>query len=210
MQGRSELYYPNRIARAIFMAMDDVMGAHGLQSLLSLARMEQYADSLPPDDMSRAVDFSSIAALNIALEELYGANGGRGMALRIGQRAFVGGLKNFGAMRAANDAAFRNLPVHKRTEYGLQGLALILTNFSDQKSSVVVKEDSLEFISEVSPYAWGRNTNKPVCHMMVGIIMECLRWSTNGYKFYVREIECTATGAERCVFRINKQAIGEQ
>ncbi len=192
------------------MAMDDVMGAHGLQSLLSLAQMEQYADSLPPDDMSRAVDFSSIAALNIALEELYGVNGGRGMALRIGQRAFVGGLKDFGAMRAANDAAFRNLPVHKRTEYGLQGLAAILTNFSDQQSSVVVKEDSLQFISNVSPYAWGRETSKPVCHMMVGIIMECLRWSTNGYKFYVREIECTASGAEHCTFRVNKQAIGEQ
>lgn len=210
MQAHSGLYYPNRIARAIFTAMDDVMGAHGLRSLLGLAQLENYAQNLPPDDMSRSVDFVTVSALNAALEDLYGTNGGRGMALRIGQRAFVSGLKTFGAMRAANDPVFRNLSVHKRTEYGLQGLAAILTNFSDQKSYVRVEDDNLYFVSEVSPYAWGRTASKPVCHMMVGIIMECLRWSTNGYKFYVREIECTATGSEKCTFRVNRQAIGEQ
>jgi predicted hydrocarbon binding protein len=46
--------------------------------------------------------------------------------------------------------------------------------------------------------------------MMVGMILECLRWSSNGYEFYVREVECCATGHAHCLFRVNKSAIGER
>jgi hypothetical protein len=210
VQEPSGLYYPNRIARAFFSAMDDVMGPNGLSTLLNIAQMEAYLSFPPPDDLKRQFDFAAIAALNEALEEMYGARGGRGMALRIGQSSFARGLKEFGAMRAINHPAFRNLPLPKRIDYGLRGLAAILTNFSDQSSHVENNGNALLFISEVSPFSWGRTADKPLCHMMGGIILECLRWSSNGYEFYVREVECTAAGHERCVFRVNKSSIGER
>ncbi|GAB5494681.1 MAG: 4-vinyl reductase [Phototrophicaceae bacterium] len=210
MQEKSGLYYPNRIALAFFSAMDDVMGPNGLNSLLNIANMTSYLDNPPPDDLHRQFDFASIASMNIALEEMYGTRGGRGMALRIGQSAFARGLKDFGALRAINHPTFRNLPLSKRIDYGLNSLASVLTNFSDQHSYVENDEKVLLFISKVSPFSWGRTAEKPVCHMMGGIILECLRWASNGYEFYVREIECTATGHEKCVFRVNKRAIGER
>jgi len=206
----SGYYYPNRIARAFFAAMDDVMGQHGLSALLTLAHLDHYLGNLPPDDLQRQFDFSAIAAMNVALEDMYGVRGGRGMALRIGQSSFASGLKNFGAMRAAADPAFRALPLEKRLEYGLNGLASILTNFTDQESTVETLDGAFLFISENSPYAWGRNADKPVCNMMVGILLESLRWVSNGYEFYVREVECRASGGDRCVFRVNKSAIGER
>lgn len=206
----SGLYYPNRIARAFFSAMDDVMGPNGLSSLLTIAKMERYLENLPPDNLQREFDFAAISGLNIALEEMYGLRGGRGMALRIGQSSFARGLREFGAMRAVNDSAFRSLTLNKRIDYGLRSLAAILSNFSDQSSSVENGSDTLQFISDISPFSWERQSDKPVCHMMVGMIMECLRWSSNGYEFYVREVECCATGDAQCVFRVNKSAIGER
>ncbi|MGB7341252.1 MAG: 4-vinyl reductase [Phototrophicaceae bacterium] len=210
MQEPSGLYYPNRIARAFFAAMDDVMGPNGLSALLTSANMETYLTHPPDNDLKRAFDFAAIATLNEGLEEMYGVRGGRGMALRIGQSAFARGLKDFGAMRAVNHPAFKNLSLSKRITYGLNGLAAILTNFSDQRATVESQENTLLFVSDISPFAWGRTAEKPVCHMMGGIILECLRWSSNGYEFYVREVECTATGHEHCVFRVNKSAIGER
>lgn len=206
----SGLYYPNRIARAFFAAMDDVMGQNGLSTLLHLADMENYLQELPPDDLQRQFDFAGIASLNNALEEMYGARGGRGMALRIGQSSFARGVKGFGAMRAIDDPAFRALAMTKRIDYGLRGLAAVLTNFSDQTSTVQVENNTLSFISDVTPFSWGRIADKPVCHMMVGMILECLRWSSNGYEFYVREVSCRACGDDQCVFRVNKSAIGER
>lgn len=202
------LYYPNRIARAFFAAMDDVMGQYGLSQLLETADLQSYLAHPPPDNLERQFDFAEIAALNRALETVYGLRGGQGMALRIGLASFARGLKTFGIMRAVDDPAFRALPLDRRIEYGLKALATLLTNFSDQASFVQVEEDVLLFISEVSPYSWGRQADKPVCHMMVGILQECLRWVSNGREYYVREIECSATGDQRCVFRISRVAIG--
>jgi hypothetical protein len=206
----SGLYYPNRIARAFFAAMDDVMGQNGLSQLLGLADMTAYMDTLPPDNLKREFDFAAIAALNTGLEKMYGVRGGRGMALRIGQSAFSRGLKDFGALRGINSAAFRVLPLEKRIDYGLHGFAAVLTNFSDQACTIESEGNALLFISDESPFSWNRTSEKPVCHMMVGMILECLRWSSNGYEFYVRETHCRAAGHSQCIFRINKSAIGER
>jgi len=185
------------------------MGQHGLSSLLQMAGMPNYINHLPADNLQREFDFALIAAMNLALEEMYGTRGGRGMALRIGRAAFAQGIKGFGAMKAIADPAYRVLPVEKRIEYGLRGLAAILSNFSDQQSWVEAEKHALLFASDVSPYAWGRLSEQPVCHMMVGIIQEALRWASNGYEFYVRETACHATGSDQCIFRINKRPIGE-
>lgn len=203
------LYYPNRIARALFVAMEDVMGQHGMSTLLELAMLEQYKDAPPPDNLNREFDFAAIAAISIALEQMYGTRGGRGMALRVGRASFAGGIKRFGVMKGIGDPAFRALPLQQRVEFGLRGLASVFTNFSDQTSTVEQAGQALLFRVEESPFAWGRSSDKPVCHAMVGIILECLSWASNGYEFYVREVSCRATGASACVFKINKTAIGE-
>jgi hypothetical protein len=206
----SGLYYPNRIARAFFAAMDDVMGENGLSQLLGQIHLESYLTELPPDNLEREFDFATLAALNIGLEKMYGLKGGRGMALKIGQSAFSRGLKDFGALRGVSAPAFRALPLAKRIEYGLQAFAAVLTNFTDQTCHVETDGNALLFISDGCPFAWHRTSEKPVCHMMVGMILDCLRWSSNGYEFYVRETHCRATDDEQCVFRINKSAIGER
>jgi hypothetical protein len=80
----SGLYYPNRFARLFFLAMEDVMGKHGLNSVLSIANLDAYIDQPPPDNMARQFDFAYMAALSEALENMYGTRGGRGIALRFG------------------------------------------------------------------------------------------------------------------------------
>lgn len=205
----SGLYYPNRIARSFFVAMDDVMGQHGLKLLLERAAMQHFVHHWPPDTLARDFDFAWLAALNQGLEGMYGARGGRGIALRIGHASFAHGLRGFGLMRGLADPAFKSLPLDKRIFYGAKGLASVLTHFTDQHSAVENYDETLLFTSEISPFSWKRVSNKPVCHMMVGMIWECLRWASDGYEFYVRETACRATGSDQCVFQINKQAIGE-
>jgi predicted hydrocarbon binding protein len=204
----SGLYYPNRIARYFFQAMEDVMGQNGLNVVLGMAGLEAYVGKLPGDNLACEFDFAYLAAIQQALEEMYGARGGRGIALRIGRACFSHGLKNFGALAGVNDRAFRVLPLDERCRIGLKALADIFTKFSDQQSSVEEDDQGYRFIVEVSPMAWGRAADKPVCHLLVGILQECLRWVSNGYEYYVYETACRACGGTHCVFTINKMPIG--
>lgn len=185
------------------------MGQNGLNMLLGGAGLSDYMHDPPPDNLNREFDFAAMSALNESLEQMYGPRGGRGMALRIGRAAFAHGIKSFGVMRGLGAPAFRALPLDQRIDFGLQALATIFTHFSDQTSVVATAGDALLFKVETSPFAWGRTADKPVCHALVGIIQEGLRWASNGYEFYVREIACRATGSDECVFRINRTAIGE-
>lgn len=205
----SSLYYPNRIARYFFQAMEDVMGQGGLNMVLSLARLDQYVGKPPPDTLDKTFDFASMTALNIALEETYGPRGGRGMALRVGRATFSMGMKNFGILAGINDPTFRALPLEKRCMLGLQALAQVFNNFSDQKSSVEEDGESYRFIVPTSAMCWQRKTDKPVCHALVGIIQECMRWASNGFEYYVVESHCRACGDAECVFIVQKTPIGQ-
>lgn len=203
----SGLYYPNRIARHLLLAMEDVMGKSGLNTILSLATLEHHIDHLPSSNLTKAFDFAEIAAISEALESMYGARGGRGIALRVGRATFARGMKGFGAMAGMNDPAFHALPLENRSWLGLNALAAIFSNFSDQQSAVHDMGTTFELVTEIAPPAWGRNTDKPVCHLLTGIVQESLRWSSNGHEYHVREVECRASGGDACVFVANKRPI---
>jgi len=206
---RSGLYYPNRIVRYFFLAMEEVMGLGGLNTVLSNAKLTRFQQERPPDNLEKTVDFTELAALSNALEEVYGPRGGRGMAMRIGRACFSMGIKNFGVMLAMQDPAFRALALDERCMLGLRALDSVFNRFSDQHSTVEQDETSYRYIVDNSAFAYGRHTDKPVCHALLGIVQECMSWASNGYEFYVVESTCRACGSPNCTFQITRKPIGQ-
>ena len=204
----SGLYYPNRFARHFMLAMQEVMGRNGLNAILSMSGLESYIDQLPPDNMAKQFDFAYMAAMSEALEDMYGPRGGRGIALRIGQATFSSGMKNFGALAGMSQPAFKALPMPKRVDLGLKALAAVFTRFTDQQTTIEDNDDHYLVTVDISPMAWGRSIEQPVSHALVGIIRECLRWSSHGYEFHVYELPRQTTGEENFLFKINKTPIG--
>jgi len=183
------------------------MGRHGLDAILASAGLTALSSNPPPSTLDRAFDFAQLSKINAALDDLYGARGGRGMALRTGRAWFALGLIQFGALRGIADPAFRALSVTDRTRVGLRALADIFTNFSDQVSHLEESDQQFRFIVKPSPFAYERQAERPVCHPLVGLLQEHLRWASNGREFIVRETQCSATGADHCTFLINKTAV---
>jgi predicted hydrocarbon binding protein len=200
------LYYPNRFARDLFTAMEEVMGKHGLDATLSMAGLQAYVDQPPPDDLAREFEFTSVGRINRALDDMYGLRGGRGMALRAGRAWFAQGMKSFGALRGVADPAFRRLPLEDRCRLALNALAGIFTRFSDQQSQVEELDGTFRFVVAASPFAWDFESERPVCHPLVGLLQENLRWASNGREYIVRETHCRATGDDSCTFVVNKHA----
>jgi len=201
------LYYPNRFARELLLAMEEVMGRHGLDAILGSAGLSQFIDELPVETLQRQFDFRAVSKINAALDDLYGLRGGRGMALRSGRAWFARGLINFGALRGIADPAFRALPLEDRSRVSLRALADIFSNFSDQTSRVEEDATVFRFIVEQSPFAYERQSDRPVCHPLVGLLQEHVRWASNGREYIVRETHCAASGEGHCTFLINKNAV---
>jgi V4R domain len=198
-----ERMYPNRFARLLLRAMRDELGEFSTQSLLENIKLKP---DLPPDDLERGYPFTRLSAINQALDEMYGAQGGRGLAVQIGQAWFAPGMETIAAFAAFQAPTFHALPLPTRANLGLNVLSEVFTKLGDQTSHVETTDASFHFIVEHSPFVFD-GASTPVCHMLVGLVQACLSSATGGREFAVRETECRATGAKRCLFVINKKPI---
>lgn len=206
---KSGLYYPNKFGFIIIKSLEDVMGKNGLNAILNLGGLNHYIDSYPPDNLEKGFDFAELSAIGVALEEMYGPRGGRGLALRAGRATFADGLKSFGALAGAGDLAFKVLPLQAKMRIGLPAMAKIFSQVSDQLSTVEEHENEFVYTIHKCPVCYGRSgVDKPVCFIAVGLLQESLKWVSGGNEFRVNESKCIALGDPVCEFIIQKEPIG--
>jgi predicted hydrocarbon binding protein len=205
---QGQYFYTDRIVRYYILAMEEIMGKNGLNAVLNMAKLSQLIDNYPPEDMEKKFDFADFAALNAALEEMYGPRGGRGLALRAGRAGFARGLQGFGALVGASDLAFKVLPLGTKLKLGLPMMAAVFNQFSDQVSRVEEKQDHFVYYIDRCPVCWGRKTDKPVCFAATGLLQEGLRWLSGGKEFRVDETTCISMGDQACTFLIYKEPVG--
>ncbi len=204
----SGLYYPNKFALITLDAFEQVMGKNGLNAILNLAHLSHLIDNYPPDNLSKEFDFAYYTAINVALEEMYGPRGGRGLALRAGRALFADALRNFGALAGVGDLAFKVLPLPAKLRIGIPAMARIFSQVSDQKSTVTEQDNEVLYTIHKCPVCWQRtSSDKPVCFIAAGLLQEGLKWVSGGSEFRVNESKCMAMGDDVCEFVIQKTPI---
>ncbi len=204
---KSGYYYANKIARITLQSLETVMGKNGLNAILNLAHLPHLIGNYPPDNLERQFDFADFSAFNLALEEMYGPRGGRGLALRSGRNAFDDALRNFGALAGVGDLAFRVLPLAVKMRIGIPAMARIFSQISDQYSTVQERENDFIYTIHRCPVCWGRNAEKPVCFVAVGLLEGGLKWLSGGNEFRINESKCISVGDDVCDFVIQKTPI---
>ena len=209
MAEKSGYYYPNKFALIFIQAMEEIMGKNGLNAILNLAGLPELKDNYPPDNLEKGFDFSDFTALNVALEEMYGPRGGRGLALRAGRATFAHGLRAFGALAGVGDLAFKVLPLNAKLKIGVPAMANIFSQFSDQISNVYEEgNDRIVYTLERCPMCWARKSDKAVCYVGQGLLQEGLRWVSGGHEFKVDMQTCIGKGDDMGRYVIYKEPIG--
>ncbi len=204
---KSGFYYPNQFARIALQALADVMGKNGLNAILNLANLSELIDNYPPDNLERQFDFADFSVIQGALEEMYGARGGLGIAQRMGRATFCGTcphsghtLQSFGL----DEGALRALPVPVRLSTGISSMAKVFSQSSDQLSTVEEGEENFTFIVHRCPACWGRQTDKPACHFIKGFLQEGVTWLSAGAEYSVTQTTAKSAGAMTCSFIVAK------
>ena len=195
----------NKFARIFLESIGEITGQNGLKAILNYANLAQLNEGLPPDNLEKAFDFSYFSRINQSLEEIYGKRGGRGLCLRIGRTTFDDVLKDYGALAGVGDVAFRLLPIQKKIRFGLNAMARVFSEKSDQITVLEETEDKYLYQIKRCPVCWGRTSeDDAVCYYMVGLLKEGLHWVSGGKEFDITETRCVALGDELCEFEILK------
>jgi hypothetical protein len=205
---KSGLAYPNKFGVILVRALEEVMGRNGLNAILNLAGLSHYIENPLPDNLEKGFDFAEVAAVNMALEDMYGPRGGRGLSLRVGRALFADGLRNFGALAGVGDLAFKVLPLGAKLQIGLPAVAKIFSTISDQHSTVTSTETEYIYTIHKCSECHGRSgQDKPICFIATGILQESLKWVSGGNEFRVNESKCVATGDDVCEYVIQKEPL---
>lgn len=204
----SGYFYANKFTRVALEAYESVMGKNGLNAILNLAGLGHLVEHYPPDNLDREFEFSDFTALHIALEEMYGPRGGRGLALRAGRATFNNMLRNFGALAGVNDLSFQALPLQSRLNICLPVTARIFSQITDQLTTVEESGDAYIWSVQRCPICWSRSgADKPVCNLTTGLLQALLTWVSGGLEFNIHESRCCAIGDELCEFVIQKDPL---
>jgi len=200
-------YYPNRMGRIVLRAMDDIMGRHGVSATLNFAGLSQRVDNYPPSNLELGFTFQELASIQAAVDDIFGLRGGRALALRTGRETFKYALMDFMPILGIADLAFRPLHLGIKLKIGLEIFAETFNKFTDQVVRLAEEPDRHLWIIERCPVCWQRSSERPCCHLAVGLLQESLDWVSNGRQFRVREIECIAMGNDACVIAITKKPL---
>jgi hypothetical protein len=204
---KSGFTYPNRLTRAFLLALEDVMGRHGVSAILNFAGLSSWTQHYPDDSLERGVDFADFSTIGGALEEMYGPRAGRGLARRSAWLTFEKAVRPSAALPEPEDQAFASLPLADRLQRGLAEMARWLAEFGDERISVRSDGDALVYSVHRCPACWGRKASSPTCAVTQGLLEEAVRYLSGGLNFRVHETRCIAIGGEACEFRVETEPI---
>lgn len=200
-------FYPNRLGRILFIAMEEMIGRNGVNAVLNQAKLRNRINSYPKNTLDKNFRFEEVSQIQVALEASYGIRGGRGLALRSGRAGFKHILHEFGQEMEFSDLAFRLLPLDDKIRMTAEALAKMYNQYSDQR--VVVTEDSTRYLWAITrcPYCWNRRMDDAVCLQPVGLLQEALYWVSSGKFYNIEEVDCIAKGDKACTIVIEKQPL---
>ena len=202
---KSDLFLPKRIAVVILASLEESLGKAGLEKILQAANLPELIDQRPADIMDNTFDFADFSMLNVAIDEIYGTRGGKAIASRAGKTVFDQVFSHFGAMAGIEDDAFMELPVDVKMRIGLPALAKILSSVSDMQTSTEETGDLTTVTVHQCPACWGRETEKPACNFVVGLLLAGCKWISGGIDFTVHQSLAKSCGDETCTFEIRKE-----
>lgn len=204
----AQYFYPNIWGQIILKNTEEAIGEVALSALLNAAKMPQYINKYPPEDLKKEFPFEHVGLLWQAIYQRYGSKDSYAIARSAGYRSFRAGLEKFESMAKASSSATKWVTsLETRARLGLKAFASYFQMLSDQK--VTLDEDKNYWYWRITlcPLCWGWEAKEPVCYLAVTTLAAAFDWITDGLRYNIEEIECIAQGGEHCVVAINKKPI---
>jgi predicted hydrocarbon binding protein len=200
-----ESFCVSQIGKIMLDGVRDIIGLPGVKAITNLTTPPFSAEPAQPN--RERIAFGEISTIQHFLETVYGQQGGRGIAQRAGRASSSMIIRKFGPRMGLNALDYRLLPTPTRIRVGLAALAGTVSELCCEPFQAT--EDGEAWIWQVHtcPVCWQRQSEKPACYFVVGLLQEFVATISGGKIHNVVETECLAAGADACTFRIDKQAL---
>ena len=193
----------NGLVRQALTSAQEVMGDHGLNTVLRTCGLERFVGNFPPNNLEPAIDASQYAKFNEAIEAFYG-RGGKGILRRICKASFQYGVREQSALLGVAGIALKLLPEKQRIKFILNAVADALKKSNpDVEARLDESGDRLAYIESTCAICYGRKSEISICYLYAGSLGEAVQWAT-GKEYEIIETHCIAKGDEYCRFEVGE------
>ena len=205
----AQYFYPNIWGHVMLKATEEAIGEAELAAILNTAKISQYINKYPPEDLKKEFPFEHIGLLWQVIYQRYGSQEAYAIAKSAGYGSFQAGLKKFESFaRASSSVTKRIASLETRAKLGLKTFASYFQMLSDEKVIVDEDEDHWYWRITLCPMCWGWKAQEPVCYLAVATLEAAFEWVSDGLHYDIAETECIAQGGKHCVVAINKKPVG--
>jgi predicted hydrocarbon binding protein len=187
---------PNSLVRSYLLALAELVGKNGLNTILNVSGLSEWIENYPPEDEITAVRFESFARIQAVLEDLYGERAGQNLSKRAAKKSF-------------RDAGKKLLGVNTGSAEAHDSFKLQIQAFVDLFNEEDVKDVTWESSErdiivnfERCPDCLSIESPTPTCFACVGWIEALFELIGTGEQLEVTETACLAAGDSSCSFVI--------
>jgi predicted hydrocarbon binding protein len=195
----------SQIGKIMLDGVRDIIGQPGARAISNLITPPFSPGSIQVN--KEKISFGEISTIQSFLEAMYGRQGGQGIAQRAGRASSSMIVRKFGLRMGLNNLDYRLMPTQTRIKVGLEALAATVSDLCCEPFMVVEDREAWIWQVNACPVCWQRQSEKPACYFLVGLLQEFVSTISGGKLHNVVETECLAAGADACTFRIDKQAM---
>ncbi len=206
----NEAYDPRHMGGVLQRAIEEILGADELRSLLESAGLgAETKGKSAGEEFIEGGRFSTARLHDVlaALEQKYGGPAGRGLSLRIGRACFAYGLREYGDVLGVTSTSFRLLPFPSKVKTFAASLAEMFNSFAAGCVHVEEGDGKLRWHMENCPFCRGQRAEQGICSLPAGLAEEALYWLSGGKMFNVEEIACIARGDSTCVVQVDEMPL---
>lgn len=200
-------HFQDAINRFLLLSLEELIGTTGVNKVIHLAKLPQADAENSTYPYKSNFGYDDLSQIQLALENTYGVQGGRGLALRTGRSLIKHSLRDVSPLLGITDIKFRLLPVPEKLLHAVEAISNLFYDFTDHRVNVVNAPKQLLWTIEHCPVCRGRAAESAICHLVVGMLQETVRWASGGKLFHVEETDCIAKGDHACTIAISKQPI---
>jgi predicted hydrocarbon binding protein len=179
------------------LAVRDIIGENGLNSLLNYSGLTKYRDNFPRNDEKFEVPGNEFIKIVGSIIDIFGEKGARPILYNAGRRGFQVMMEKNPTLVGFVGLGLKLLSKRKRLEKIFSvGAESMNKNFGENQRFYVSDEG---FVCELFDCYWckGLKSNGPICFGEVGLDAEVAKWAT-GDEHEVREVLCRARGDDVC------------
>jgi predicted hydrocarbon binding protein len=196
-------YLPNRMLFFFHQALEDTIGRTAAALLWRSSGPRNACLADVTDDLEKAVEFSSYAALCASIGKVYGDSGARAILQRCGRAALAETLCSTAALAGLDGSRLYRRTDPRQTAESLHAVARLLGLLSDMECRAEILPQGCRFRVSACPECQGRRSGSGICHSVGGMWRGALDWLGVDPAIPVAEDECLASGGAGCVFSIS-------